>query len=200
LADDENVNALKKDPWQVTMLWHLQERTSVRKSLKRLSALAFPLFSIAALMTAVPSAHAATPALALYEYGSNVCLAGNAGSIYTSGGCSETPADLNHAALWYYPAQGYDSNDKVNEVWLENVHYLVCVTVTGDAGAYPQVCGSNHVQWWEIIGYNGSKTTFVVRNVHTGQYLCADVSGSDLSQNPNAGNPSCWWNVRYTSV
>jgi hypothetical protein len=155
-----------------------ERKFRVRNSVRKLAILAAPLLFFTAFAAWAPSASADT-AIAIYQYeGGNPstlpCLVYSSGSLYLQGGCStQDPSGLNHAALWDEISEPAQNGFPTYE--LENVHTPQCLTSTSSGpGVYMGTCGSNHVQWWELVAT--SSNTYVFVNAHTNDDL--DISGN----------------------
>jgi hypothetical protein len=137
-------------------------RKRVPKTRKLLAIATAPLFCLAALTATVltaPGAKAATY-YELYwgQYGSQ-CLAetGTSSGVYLSG-CATT----NHSSYWEIPAEGGTGR-------IVNEHSGLCLTADDAGGVYLGACGTNHVQLWTRIRYDGSYDVYT--NGHVPGYL-----------------------------
>lgn len=150
----------------------------MRNRVRKLAILAAPLLFFTVFAAQAPSASAQTE-VAIYQYeGGNPstlpCLVYSSGALYLQSGCStQDPSGLNHAALWGEDSEGTTNGFPTYE--LKNVHAAECLTSdsSGD-GVYMASCGTNHVQWWEVVAT--SSDTYVIVNVHTNDDLT--ISGN----------------------
>jgi hypothetical protein len=138
----------------------------------RTAILAAPLLCFAALVGTTQSADAATTAYQIASDKSTTCLVDNSGSLYLQTGCPTDAADTNHAGLWYEVNEGVDSGTGRIMYQLENVHDGSCLTTNDSGGLYMATCGTNHVEFWELIAAPGGGFENV-QNVHTGLDLAA---------------------------
>jgi hypothetical protein len=112
------------------------------------------LVTLIATSLTAPSAEAAS----YYEmywgqYGSS-CLAetGTQSGVYLSG-CATT----NHSLYWEIPAEGGTGH-------IVNEHSGLCLTANDAGDVYLDTCGTNHVQLWTRIRYDGLWDLYT--NVH----------------------------------
>jgi len=163
----------------------------VPKTRKLLAIAAAPLFCLA-LLTATaftaPGAKAATNyyELAWGEYGTGGCLAetGTDSGVYLSG-CSTT----NHSVYWEIPAEGGTGH-------IVNEHSGLCLTADDAGGVYLGACGTNHVQLWTRILYDGMWDVYT--NGHVPGYLLV-FSSKTIPETVEVGTSSDYGDDFWTS-
>jgi hypothetical protein len=164
-----------------------------------MAILAVPLLFLAFLAMWSPKADAAT-GYAIYEVNQSVCIVANGGSIYTQGNCPQ-PASANHAALWYLIPEGTFSGHSTYEI--KNVHDGLCITASSNSNAvYGATCGTNHVQFFELVPVEGNYGTGdELQNVHTTLVLAWDSSSSSVTQAFfGSGSNNVVWQLGNTGV
>ena len=141
---------------------------------------AAPMFCLALLIATAFTAPGAKAAsyyeLAWGQYGSS-CLAetGTSSGVYLSG-CGTT----NHSVYWEIPAEG-GTGQIINE------HSGLCLTANDAGDVYLATCGTNHVQLWTRILYDG--TWDVYTNGHVPGYLLV-FSSTTIPETVEVGTSS----------
>jgi hypothetical protein len=159
----------------------------VSKTRKLLAIAAAPLLCLALLAATTltaPGAKAATYYELAWGQPGVTCLAetGTTSGVYLNG-CDTT----NHSLYWEIPAEG-GTGQIINE------HSGLCLTANDAGDVYLGTCGTNHVQLWTRIRYDGMWDLYT--NGHVPGYLF--VFASTEAESIEVGSPTSYgddfWN------
>jgi hypothetical protein len=130
-----------------------------RKPLVIAASLLFSLGMMAATALTAPGAKAASYYELYWGQSGATCLTetGVETGVWL-GGCGTT----NHSFYWAIPAEG-TTGQIINE------HSGLCLTANDAGGVYLATCGTNHVQLWTRIRYDGMYDYYT--NVHVPGHL-----------------------------
>jgi Ricin-type beta-trefoil lectin domain len=159
--------------------------SKTRRLLAIAAAALFCLAMLAATGLTAPGAKAATYHELYWGQGGTLCLAetGTQTGVYLSD-CNTT----NHSLYWAIPAEG-GTGQIINE------HSGLCLTANDAGGVYLATCGTNHVQLWTRIRFDGMWDKYA--NAHVPGYLYyfitnKGVAGFYVGTSPDYGGD--FWN------